>query len=351
MKAEDINSLESEAGVIASLVHRPDLSFFSEHLLPNHFTNTENRLMYAAITDLAQRGIKTVDPYNIIEDLNANEATRRLSKEMTVDKLQEFIEMSDVLARGTVEEYKLLVDNVLDAAFRRDTFQKLKECQGLCFDRSQDDIEHKIYQTIDDVMMEFSTASEVPQYKEVVDDYWEEILDRQSSGFSGIPFKFPTLNYYATIEPGELFVFGAEAKQGKSMMLLNCAIDLLRQDLAVLYLDSELNSRLFTARVLSHLSGVEYRRLTTGNYNEEEAKDIAEALAWMKTRKLTHIYLPSFDEQTIYTTVKKVKHTQGIDVLVIDYFKSGGDGDAFNTYQELGRLVDTVNRRPNRVIC
>ena len=139
MRAEDINSLESEAGVIASLVHRPDLSFFSEHLLPNHFTNTENRLMYAAITDLAQRGIKTVDPYNIIEDLNANEATRRLSKEMTVDKLQEFIEMSDVLARGTVEEYKLLVDNVLDAAFRRDTFQKLKECQGLCFDRSQDD--------------------------------------------------------------------------------------------------------------------------------------------------------------------------------------------------------------------
>ena len=43
--------------------------------------------------------------------------------------------------------------------------------------------------------------------------------------------------------------------------------------------------------------------------------------------------------------MKKVKHTQGIDVLVIDYFKSGGDGDAFNTYQELGRLVDTVKNK------
>lgn len=36
------------------------------------------------------------------------------------------------------------------------------------------------------------------------------------------------------------------------MMLLNCAIDLLKQDLAVLYLDSELNTRLFTARVLGY---------------------------------------------------------------------------------------------------
>ena len=43
----------------------------------------------------------------------------------TIEKLNELMEMSDVLARHTVEEYKMLVDNVLDAAFRRDTFQLL----------------------------------------------------------------------------------------------------------------------------------------------------------------------------------------------------------------------------------
>lgn len=47
----------------------------------------------------------------------------------------------------------------------------------------------------------------------------------------------------------------------KSMMLLNCAVDLLKNDYAILYLDSELNTRLFTARILSHLSGIEYKRL------------------------------------------------------------------------------------------
>jgi len=253
--------------------------------------------------------------------------------------------MSDVLARSTVEEYKMLVSNVMDAAFRRDTFQRLKECQALCYDRSEENVEQKIYNIIDDVMTEFSTANEVPPYKDVVDDCWEEIKSRQGNGFAGIPFKFSALNEYATIEPGELFIFAAEAKQGKSMMLLNCAIDLLKRDLAVLYLDSELNTRLFTARVLAHLSGIEYKRLTAGNYTEEEAKKIDEARAWMKTRKFTHIYIPMFDQQSIYTAVKKVKHTQGLDVLIVDYFKGSGDGDAFDSYQELGRFVDMVKNQ------
>lgn len=198
---------------------------------------------------------------------------------------------------------------------------------------------------MDDVMMEFSATTEVPAYSEVIDDCWDEIKGRQSAGYAGIPFKFPALNDYATIERGELFIFGAEQKQGKSMMLLNCAVDLLKQDYAVLYLDSELNTRLFTARVLSHLSGVEYKRLTSGAYTKEEEKKILDAKEWMKTRKFTHIYIPTFDQQSIYTAVKKVYHTQGLDVLIVDYFKGKGEGDAFDSYQELGRFVDMVKNQ------
>lgn len=345
MRAEDINSLESESGIIASLIHNPELSFYSEHLLPQHFTNKDNQCIYTAICELAKQGVATVDPYIIIEVLNSREATRKFASELTIPKLQELVDMSDVLARHSVEEYQILVKNVLDAAFRRDTFQRLKECQALCFDRSRENIEQEIYTAIDDVMTEFSTTNEIPQYKDVIDSCWEEIQSRQGHGFAGIPFKFPTLNEYATIEPGELFIFAAEAKQGKSMMLLNCAVDLLKQDYAVLYLDSELNTRLFTARIIAHLTGVEYKRLTAGNYNEEEAQRINEAIEWLKTRKFTHIYIPMFDQQSIYTAVKKVKHTQGLDVLIVDYFKGSGDGDAFDSYQELGRFVDMVKNK------
>ena len=304
-----------------------------------------NKCVYTAIVDLAHKGISTIDAYNILEDLNASEATRKFADELSLDRLEEMIDMSDVLARHSAEEYKLLVGNVMDAAFRRDMFRAAQTCQALCCDRSADDIEQRIYEQIDGVMTEFSTANEIPPFSEVVDDCWEEIKSRQTGGYAGIPFKFPTLNEYATIERGELFIFAAEAKQGKSMMLLNCAVDLLKRDLAVLYLDSELNTRLFTARILAHLSGIEYKRLTSGSYTEDEAKKIDEARAWLKTRKFTHIYIPMFDQQTIYTSVKKVKHQIGVDVLIVDYFKGSSLGDAFESYQELGKFVDTVKNR------
>ena len=343
--SEDIARVDCEAGIIATLFYHPDYSFYSEDLLPNHFTNIENRYIYQAICSLARKDITQIDPYIIIQELETNEATRHLAGEITPEQLYTIVDNTDALVRNTVEGYQLLTKAVKDAAFRRDTFQQLRECQQLCLQKSSDNIEQRIYQLLDDVMMEFSAANDVPPYAEVVDKCWEEIENRQGGGYAGIPFKFPALNDYATIERGELFIFGAEQKQGKSMMLLNCAVDLLKQDYAVLYLDSELNTRLFTARILAHLSGIEYKRLTSGNYTEDEKNRIMQAKEWLKTRKFTHIYIPTFDQQSIYTAVKKVKHTQGLDVLIVDYFKGKGEGDAFDSYQELGRFVDMVKNQ------
>lgn len=342
---EDMSRIESEAGIIATLINHPEFSYYSEQLLPNHFADDSNKYIYHAICELARSGVTTIDPFNIMQVLSGSEATSRFADELTVEQLYTLIEASDSICRNSVEEYMMLVDTVMDAAFRRDTYKKLRECQQLCLRPSERNIEQQIYNMLDDVMMEFSAANEIPQYKDVVDRCWEEIKDRQGSGYAGIPFKFSALNEYATIERTELFIFGAEQKQGKSMMLLNCAVDLLRQGYAVLYLDSELNTRSFTARILSHLSGVEYKRLTAGNYTPEEEKKIEESREWMKTRKFTHIYIPTFDQQSIYTAVSRVRHTQGLDVLIIDYFKGKGEGDAFDSYQELGRFVDMVKNQ------
>lgn len=346
MRIEDINDITSETGIVATLIRHPEFSFYSEELLPNHFSNRQNACMYLALTILARENIRQADAFNIISALHSSDATKRYADELDVDELQDFIDISQSVARDTIEEYKLLVGNVIDMSFRRDTFRELRECERMCLDTNTHELEQKIYSTLDDVMMNYTSTTEVPPFSEVVDKCWDEIRERQNSeGCSGYLFKFPALNQYATIERGELFIFAAEAKQGKSMMLLNCAVDLLRQDLAVLYLDSELNTRMFTARVLAHLSGVEYKRLTSGRYTEGEAERIDAARAWLKTRKFTHVYIPMFDQQTIYTTIKKVSHTQGLDVLIVDYFKSLSDGDAFNSYQELGRLTDFIKNQ------
>ena len=85
-----------------------------------------------------------------------------------------------------------------------------------------------------------------------------------------------------------------------------------------------------------------YRHLA---YSQEEGERIKMAIAWIKTKRFTHLYIPMFDMQSIYTAVEKVRHTQGLDVLIVDYFKSSSDGDAFSSYQELGRFTDTIKNR------
>ena len=346
MDINEICDVTSEACVVASLIYHPDYIYLVEQLTARHFTNQANSYIFYAIKRLAERNVTTVDACDIMNILRADPKLNvKTDRVLTEHALNEFISNAPVIARNTPDGYKLAADCVLNAAFRRATYQKLAECQSICQNQSETEIEQKIYSTLDNVMMQFSTTKSVPQYKDVVDELWYQICERQKSGISGIPFKFPTLNQYVTIEPGELIIFAAEAKQGKSMILLNCAVDLLRRGKRVMYIDSELNSRLFTCRLMAHLAKIEFNRVRSGNYTPEEAKRIDECREWMKSKSFTHLYMPMFDAQTIFTTVKKVNHTQGIDVLIVDYFKGKGEGDAFDSYQELGRFVDMVKNQ------
>lgn len=339
--------MRSEAVVIASLIHNPNLIYNSEELIAEHFSDIANRGIYKAIKYLTDKEIDRIDPPNIIEALSSCGEYEKYKDILTIEKIQELVEMSDVLTRVTPEEYSMFAKKVMDMAFRRDMLVALKYCISVCGEEEKppdkDEMQSEIYKTIDETISAYSMSDDIPEYSEIIDDMWEKIKERQRDGYAGVPFKFPALNDYVTAERGELIIFGAQQKVGKSIMLLNIAVDFLRKGLSVLYIDSELSTRLFTARLLSHLSGINYRNITSGQYTPEEEQIINEKREWMKTRKFTHIYMPFFDKETIYSTTKRVDHRQHIDVIIIDYFKSTGDStDAYATYTEMGRITDLI---------
>lgn len=350
MVANDIKNIEAEAGVIASVIMKPELVFYSEQLRPNYFTNTQNAYIYYAVTELVKRGVEKVDAYNIMNLLDTKKGTSHVSENLSsilsVQSLQDLFNNAGLIARDSPEDYRVIVASVMEAAFRRNTFDKLQECMRLCANQEAVDIEKKIYTTLDDVMMDFSSTDDVPEYGDMVDTYWDEIESRQSPEMAGIiPFHIPELNNYVQIERGELIIFGAEQKMGKSMLLLNIARHLIESGLKVLYLDSEINSRQFTCRMISHLTGIPYKRVRNGQYSSDEHERIMCAKEWLKNQHFTHKYLPVFDVQTVYTLVQKVYHQRGIDVLIIDYFKSTGEKEAYATYAQMGELVDTVKNK------
>lgn len=343
----EISDVTSEAGVVASAALNPELTFYSEELSPHHFTNPSNAYLYYAISELARRDITTIDAYNVTNILNATAATReKASSLLPIPAINEFLENAPLIARSSPEEYRMLAKNVMNAAFRRNTLQKLQECEKLCFEYAEDDIEQKIYGTLDDVMMEYSANADMPQYKDVVDDLWAQIQARQNGETDAIEFPFKTLNRYVVLEPGETVCVCAPQKAGKSAMLLTCTVDMLKKGKSVLYIDSEISTKLFTLRILSHLTKITFGRLRSGLYSEEDAQRIQDAVAWLKTRKFIHIYLPTFDENTMYLAAKKAKHLIDVDCIVVDYLKSDGKNDqAYENYNALGRMANTLKNR------
>jgi len=290
---------------------------------------------------MAKDGIATIDTFGIMEYIKHDDEAS--SESISKNDLDELIDISNVLTRNSVKDYEILVSNVYDVAFRREMLSKLGECREILLNPESEDAKKQIYCLVDGVMTSYSFGNDLEQYTELVDKYWGEIEARQATGYAGIPFKFPALNDYVTIEKGELIIFGAQQKVGKSIMLLNCAVDLMRKGYSVLYIDSELSSRMFTSRLIAHLTGIEYRNLTSGRYTREEKEKIRQAIEWIKNQRFNHIYLPVFEPDTIYMLVKQTMHKFPLDVLIIDYFKSSGnETDAFQTYAAMGKCTDLV---------
>lgn len=266
-----------------------------------------------------------------------------MAEHLTVEKLQELIEMSDILCRSSIEEYKLLVDNVYDAAFRRSAFQVLKDCQALCFDRTTPNVAQKISLTVDDVMTEFSATDDIIMFGDVVDDIWADVEAHQDGKECGLPLKISAFKEYVALDPGELIVVAGQPKSGKSIYCLNEAVDKLRMGKSVMYIDSELSDRLFLCRLVSHLTGIDFHKIKNGNYDKADEFRINQCRDWIKRQKFVHLYMPIFDQHSIYTAVKKVYHRfDPLDLLIVDYLKATGDGDAHATYSELGRLTDMI---------
>lgn len=347
--ASEIVSPNAEAGVIATLLNHPDYFYRNRGLQDAHFHDRDNRIIYTALKMIAESGsTKPADALAIKETLAATPETAKLAEQLNVRGLAEFIRESEVcsVSAPTPEIYDTYVHNVLSAAYRRSMAEALDSCFAICCNDPSVDVETLVRSKTDKVLDEYAFINDLSRpYSELVDEAWKEIEDRQGKGYAGFPFKFEHLNEFATIERGELFLFAAGAKQGKSMMLLNCAVDLLRQGKSVLYIDSELSDRLFTARLISHLTGIQYGDLKAGRYDESLNAVIRHNLDWIKAQNFQHTYLPIFDQNTVYDAAKRIQQEHGLDVLIVDYFKSTGNIDAFATSQELGSFIDTVKNR------
>ena len=339
MDISAISNVQAEASVIATLVYHPEFILHSDYLKPGYFYNTENGCIYWAIQELYKAGVETIDALNISNMLNSNRAVKHKIEEYNLTNMQEFINVAQYAARHTLEEYKLLVNNVVECSFKRELVKATNEIQNDCFnsDLGLAKLNQKVNHKLTELTEKYITGEEIKTLGEQIDDIWNKIENEDVS--RRLPSAFPSFNDYFYYEPGEMILLTAKKKSGKSCFAMNETIDKLKAGVPTLYIDTEMSTVSFVKRMVSNLTGVPYRVIQNKTYDSNQKVLIQKCIDWIHSLPFVHMYLPTSNMEEIYSICKILKYKMNLQFVVYDYIKSY-DSDAYANSAKLGQMAD-----------
>jgi replicative DNA helicase len=346
MRFEDLSSPVAESGIIATLIKNPQFLYQIEGLEARDFTDANNASILWAISELAADGVTSIDAFQLAAQLSSAKAKEARVREISTRDLQSIVDLSECACRSTVEEFVSLVRELKDYRAKRELYIGAQKLQNACLSSmTADDLQTMLYSLTDAHSTLSSRNKPIEMFGQIADHLWQEQQDRISGKLATVPMHIDILNNYTELESGELVIVGGPAKIGKSAFLLSATVSILRRNMCVLVVDSELSDRLYLLRLIAHVAQVPFQIVKNGNGTGEQKERIEEARAWIKKQKLYHIYVPAFDEAELLATFRRVNVQQKVDVLVLDYLKTTAAGDAFDVSYNLGNLANTVKNR------
>ncbi len=338
IKKSDIYDAQSESGIIGTLLCHPDYIAYSDHLKPEYFFGVETRSWYWAFQELYEKGITNFDSYNISAKLKSDDKILHSLESVNLPSVEECIELYKEVARHTPEEYIELADVVVSLSFKRNLLDKLKEIETMCQDKNLDleSLSTTTYSELDSLTDEYVCNGDITVIGEKIESIWDEI---EQTAKDGVESKYKSFTDYFRYEPGELVCLQARKKQGKSMFLLNETVHMLKLGLPTLVYDSEMNDRLYTIRLLSHLTGIQQHKIARKTYTAEEYEIIKKQKNWLKKQPLVHIYDPGMSMDKLFSICRSLQNSIGLSFVVYDYLKSN-KGTTGENYNALGAMAD-----------
>lgn len=340
----DIVDNHAEGGVIATLISHPEFMHNISYLKDSNFYDPVNRCFHWAIRSLVEAGVENIDAVNLSNQINSNAGVQRIMSEYNLKSISDYIDASKLAARETLEEYKLLVDQVISMSFKRDLEGFSEKVGRACHDKDMDllQLNEMVNSGLTKITDRYIFGADSVLFGEKIDAVWSEIESkRNDDGTYGLPFKIPILNDYATLAAGDLILVVAKTGQGKSAYFLNEALDKIKRGVCVLYIDTELSDEVFLKRALANLSGVEYKRIENGRYGQKEAESIQKALRFLKSSKIIHEYVPEeFNKSQIEQMCRRWQIQENLGLVIYDYMKPDDKLTAAELANQLGKKCD-----------
>lgn len=234
----------------------------------------------------------------------------------------------------------------------------IREIENVTGDESIDSIINMIENPVNELLREDSTSKNPELIGEAVEEYVDYLIANKCDQI-GISSGFP--RYDAAIGGGFrrkcVDLISARPKTGKSVFALNTAINVGRQGIPVLLLDTEMSKEDQLNRYLSNLSNVPINTVATGGFdeNEEMLADLWDASKEVAELPVHYLNVSGEPIENILNVIKRwIVRTVGVDengrtndcLVIYDYLKltsSDGLSASVQEYQALGFQITSLH--------
>ena len=339
----ELKDIAAETAVIGSILEHPEFLMHSDWLKAKHFSQEENGSIYWACNELMKKGITEFDSISLNNQLNSNDAVKKVMSSKNLSDIAEYIELSKYAARDQVEAYIDVAKTVFTYAYKRTAYRKTYEIQRECFGNDNlQSLDKKFHEVYVDLTDEFLFDNDIHSVGDVIDDVLTDILSARDGQMSGMPSKLKIFDNFWTYDKGELVVFAARMKSGKSALLMNEAIHKAENGIGTLVIDTELQTKTWILRLISMLTQIPTKRIKRGTaLTPDEIDKISSAVNYIKQLNLTHVYMPSPDINKVYSLCKMMQMKKNIEFVIYDYIKADMN-DASALSNELGRITTVL---------
>ena len=188
-------------------------------------------------------------------------------------------------------------------------------------------------------LTEQGQSGRITRLNEILADTYEGIKERLTNGGlqgigSGLRDLDVALNGFGK---SDVIILAARPSMGKTALAMNIAVNAAEHGARVAVFSLEMGKEQLGRRILSSWSGVNSRKVNTGNMDEEEIRRITEAIGEMEGLELHIDDTTNAGVLEIQTTARRLKHERGLDMIIIDYLQlMRGSGE--NRQQEISGI-------------
>jgi replicative DNA helicase len=175
---------------------------------------------------------------------------------------------------------------------------------------------------VDTVGVIGSSNNNTQHVDEFIADEIDEILKRTVNDMSGIRTGFNTLDDMTNgFRQGELFILGARPSMGKSALALQCALNIARNNMAVMFMSIEMSAPMVTQRLLSLMTGINSKRLQNKVMDEYERRLIFSARADLLSTNMFITADNRIDVHKIRAKATRLKREHNLKIIFVDYLQ------------------------------